>query len=350
MRAWRVAAHGDPSDVLSLVDLPEPQPQGDQVAIEVGACALNFADSLLCTGTYQETPPLPFTPGLEVAGRVVAVGPAASHAVGDRVVGSPMLPHGGLAARCLARSTDVYSVPARVPDVDAAAMHITYQTGWFALYRRARLRKDQTVLVHAGAGGVGSAAIQLGKAVGARVVATAGGPTKVALCRELGADLAVDYRADDFVEHVNAVTDGRGADVIFDPVGGDTFARSTKCIAWEGHLLVIGAAAGRYAEARTNHVMVKNYSVTGLNWGGYRARRPDLVRAAHDDLMRLHAEGAISPIISAVVGLDDAPAALASLTDGRTTGKVVVAPNMAHDGGGRPSGTETDAPPSTHDR
>jgi NADPH2:quinone reductase len=217
-------------------------------------------------------------------------------------------------------------LPAAVSDTDAAAMHITYQTCWFALHRRARLQPDETLLVHAGAGGVGSAAIQLGKAAGATVITTAGGPEKVERCRELGADIAIDYHAEDFVDVVKQATAGRGADVILDPVGGDTFERSRRCIAWEGRILVVGAAGGNYFDAPTNHVMVKNYSVVGVHWSGYRTRNHELVRGAHDDLMRLHREGLIAPLVSRIVPLDEARDALVELAEGRTVGKVVVSP------------------------
>ncbi len=328
MRAWRVEELGDPADVLRFVEnAPPPVPTGDEVVVQVGACALNFADSLLCVGTYQEHPPLPFTPGLEVAGVVVAAGPDAAHAVGARVAGSPLLPHGGLAEQALARSTDVFALPSGVDDIRAAAMHVTYQTGWFALHRRARLRRSETLLVHAGAGGVGSAAIQLGVAAGARVIATAGGPAKVARCLELGAHHAIDHRHEDVVEVVNTITDGRGADVVFDPVGGEMFTRSTRCIAWEGRIVVVGAASGTYAEARTNHALVKNYSILGLNWRGYLTRRSDLVADAHESLVELLQDGAIAPDVSEVLALDaDVPAALARLTGGATTGKLVLTP------------------------
>ncbi|MFN8037848.1 MAG: NADPH:quinone oxidoreductase family protein [Acidimicrobiales bacterium] len=326
MRAWQVHELGAPADVLRLDDVDDLTPGPHEVVIAVEACALNFADTLLCEGRYQESPPLPFTPGLELAGTVVAAGSAAMHPVGARVVGSPLLPHGALAEQAVATSADVLPIPATMPAVDAAAMHVTYQTGWFALHRRAMVRPGETVLVHAGAGGVGSAAIQLAKAAGATVVATAGGADKVELCRTLGADHVVDYRTDDFVDVVNDVTDGAGADVVYDSVGGDTFTRSTKCIAWEGRILVIGAAAGTYAEARTNHAMVKTYSIVGLNWGGYRTRRPELVHEAHDELVRLHAEGAIAPLVSEVLPLDALPDALVRLASRGTTGKVVLTP------------------------
>jgi NADPH2:quinone reductase len=325
-RAWQVDEHGDVADVLRLRhDVTPPEPGRHQVVVAVRACALNFADALLCQGRYQERPDPPFSPGLEVAGTVVAAGPDATLAVGTRVAGSPLLPRGGLADHALAADHDVFALPDSIDDVTAAAMHVTYQTGWFALHRRARLQAGETLLVHAGAGGVGSAAIQLGVAAGAEVIATAGGPEKVARCRELGAHVAIDYRAEDIADAVNRHTGGRGADVVFDPVGGDTFTRSTKCIAWEGRIVIIGAAGGTYAGARTNHLMVKTYGVLGLNWGGYRTRRPDLVADAHRRLVELHAGGAIEPLVSRTVPLDgDVPGALAQLTGGATTGKLVV--------------------------
>jgi NADPH:quinone reductase len=325
-RAWQVHEHGPAAAVLRLHDeVPVPEPGPGQVVVAVRACALNFADSLLCEGRYQEHPALPFTPGLEVAGTVVAAGPGSAHTVGSRVSGSPLLPNGGLAEHALAADHDVFALADSIDDVDAAAMHVTYQTGWFALHRRARLQPGETLLVHAGAGGVGSAAIQLGVAAGATVIATAGGPDKVARCHELGAELGIDYRSEDFVALVNDHTDGRGADVIFDPVGGDTFTGSTKCIAWEGRIVIIGAAGGTYAEARTNHALVKNYSILGLNWGGYRSRRPELVAEAHRALVELHANGAVAPLVSHYVKFDGpVPDALTSLTSGATTGKTVV--------------------------
>jgi NADPH2:quinone reductase len=329
MIAWQVRELGAVDEVLRLrEDVVVPVPTADEVAIEVRACALNFADSLLCAGTYQEHPPLPFTPGLELAGVVVAAGPDATHAIGDRVAGSPWLPHGGLAARAIARSAQVFRLDDDIDDDTAAAMHVTYQTAWFALQRRAHLRAGDTLLVHAAAGGVGSAAVEIGLAAGATVIATAGGPDKAARVAARGVARAIDYRAEDFVAVVNELTDGRGADVIFDSVNGDTFTRSTKCIAWEGSIVVIGAAGGRYVEARTNHALVKNYGILGLNWRGYLERRPELVADAHVQLTRLLKTGALHPDISERLSLtDDVPAAISRLTGGSTTGKLVVHPH-----------------------
>jgi NADPH2:quinone reductase len=326
MRAWRVHEHGVPAEVLRLDEgLDPPAPGPGQVRVAVEACALNFADSLLCEGTYQEHPPLPFSPGLEVCGMVAAVGDGPdAPAVGRRVIGLPRLPHGGLATDAICVVDDVFTVPDDLDATVAAALPVTYQTAWFALHRRASLRPGETVLVHAGAGGTGSATIELAVAAGARVLATAGGPAKVARCVELGAEDAFDYRSGDFVEWVEAATGGRGADVIVDPVGGDVFDRSRRCVAWEGRIVVVGFAGGRVADAATNHLMVKNYAVTGLHWGSYRMHQPALVQHCHGELLALLAAGQIHPAVSAVRAFADVPAALTDLTGRATTGKVVI--------------------------
>jgi NADPH2:quinone reductase len=281
----------------------------------------------MCRGEYQEKPPLPFTPGLEASGRISAVGEGVELEVGQRVIAMPMMPNGGLASKVLSFSPAVFPIPDSLDDTSAAALMITYQTGWFGLHRRAELQAGEVLLVHAGAGGVGSAAIQLGKAAGATVIATAGGAEKVAVCTKLGADHAIDYRADDFVERVKQLTDGRGADVIYDPVGGDVFDQSRRCIAWEGRLLVIGFASGRIPDVPANHILLKNYSVVGLHWGAYSRRDYELVPACHAELMRLHGEGLIAPLVSSVRPMAEAPAALGSLADRGTYGKVVVTPS-----------------------
>jgi NADPH2:quinone reductase len=297
-----------------------------QVRIRVDAAALNFADDLICRGKYQEKPSLPFTPGLEVSGEVVAVGPEVTISPGTRVMAFAALPHGGLAEEALANEVMTFPVPDGFPADQAAAMLVTYQTSYVALHRRAQLRAGEVLLVHAGAGGVGSSAIQLGKAAGARVIATAGGAEKASICRDLGADKVIDYRDQDFVAEVNAWTDGRGADVIYDPVGGDTFDRSRKCIAWEGRLLVIGFASGRIPEAPANHALVKNYSILGVHYARYSLMNPEYLREVHARLMELYAEGKISPLLRKEVSLEEVPGALGSLVSGGTVGKVVVRP------------------------
>jgi NADPH2:quinone reductase len=318
---------GDPAEVLQLdSQVAIPEPGAHQVRIRVDAAALNFADDLICRGKYQEKPSLPFTPGLEVSGEVVAAGADVTISPGTRVMAFAALPHGGLAEEALANEVMTFPIPEGFPADQAAAMLVTYQTSYVALHRRAHLRAGEVLLVHAGAGGVGSSAIQLGKAAGARVIATAGGAEKVSICRDLGADKVIDYRKEDFVAEVNGWTDGRGADVIYDPVGGDTFDRSRKCIAWEGRILVIGFASGRIPEAPANHALVKNYSILGVHYARYSLMNPDYLREVHTRLMELHAQGKIPPLLRQEVSLEDVPAALGSLVSGGTVGKVVVRP------------------------
>ena len=327
MRALRLRKLGEPVDVLQIEERPIPTPGANEVVIRVESAALNFPDVLLCRGGYQEKPPLPFTPGMEVAGVVHEVGSGVTtYKPGDRVLGQPDMVHGGLAEYTLSTPDRLAPIGDMPFDV-AAALRITYYTGHVALHRRANLQAGETVLVHAGAGGVGSAAIQLAKAHGCTVIATAGGPDKVAVCERLGADLAIDYRAGDFVDEVKQFTNARGVDVVYDPVGGDTYDRSTKVIAWEGRILIIGFTSGRIAGAKTNHLLVKNYAVVGVHWGAYAKHDPERNVIIHDDLLRLYADGKIDPLISEVIGLANAPAALARLGDRGTTGKIVVRPH-----------------------
>ncbi len=321
MKAWQVQELGEPQDVLRWVDLPDPVAGPGQLRVKVDAVALNFPDILLCKGMYQEKPALPFTPGMEVCGTVLD-GPRA----GERVIGGPGLPNGGLAEQVLLSEQGAFTVRDDMPAAKAAGLMITYQTGYVGLHRRGQLKAGETLLVHAGAGGVGTAAIQLGKAAGARVIATAGGPDKVQVCRDLGADVVIDYLADDFVAAVKEATNGAGADVIYDSVGGDTFDKSRKCIAFEGRIVVVGFAGGRIADAPTNHALVKNYSVVGLHWGLYRHKDPRVIPETHEALMKLWDDRKIDPLIGAELPLSEAPAALTRLGDRGTVGKVVLLP------------------------
>lgn len=326
MRAWKVASLGEPGEVLHLADRPPLDAGPGEVIVDVAACGLNFSDVLMCRGEYQEHPPLPFTPGTEIVGTVASVGEGVDLPLGSRVVARASLPDGGLAEQARARADRVLRVPDAMDDVTAAAFHVTYQTAWFGLHRRARLAPGEVLLVHAGAGGTGSAAVQLGVAARARVIAVAGGAAKVEVCRRLGAEVALDHRTDDVRAAVGDLTDGLGADVVFDPVGGASFDTARRCVAFEGRIVVVGFASGRAADLPTNHLFVKNYEVLGLHWPLYEARRPDLVLAAHLELLRLHAEGLVDPLIGAVHPLDAAPEALRALGGGETTGKIVVRP------------------------
>lgn len=327
MKAWRVHELGEPHDVLTLDEVETPRAAGGEVVVRVLGAATNFADALLCRGEYQVRPPLPFTPGIEVCGEVVEVGSGASRwQVGDRVVGTPELPTGSYAEYAVVHADKALPAPAALDDAAAAALLIGYQTGWFALHRRAAIQPGEWLLVHAAAGGVGSAAVQLGKAAGARVVGVAGGGEKAELVRRLGADVVLDRRTDDIVEAVKEVTGGRGADVVYDPVGGEAYDLSTKCIAFEGRILVIGFAGGRIQAPPLNHALVKNYSVLGLHWGLYVARRPDLVLECHRELTRLADEGLVAPYVSERVPLTAVPDAVTRVASGRTVGRLVVTP------------------------
>jgi NADPH2:quinone reductase len=318
MRAWRVHELGNPSDVLSLDEVDQPTPGPGQVLVRVRAAALNFPDVLMAQGLYQEKPPLPFTPGVELCGEVVDTG--------QRVIGPPAGGPGSFADYVLMDAASALPVPDSMSDEQAASLYLTYQTGHVGLHRRAHLQPGEWLLVHAGAGGVGSAAIQLGKAAGARVIATAGGARKVEVCRDLGADHVVDYTAEDFVPVVKEVTGGHGADVVYDPVGGDVFDKSRKCIAFEGRIVVVGFTSGRIPSAPANHALVKNYSILGLHWGLYRTMEPSLIGEVHADLVRLFEAGQISPLVGSVLPLDQAPQALTALADRSSVGKIVLVP------------------------
>jgi NADPH2:quinone reductase len=327
VRAWRVEAVGEPVAALRLAEVPVPGPGPGQLRVRVLAAPANFPDVLLCRGEYQVRPELPFTPGVEACGEVVALGPEVSGlAVGDRVVGTSVLPHGSFAEEALMDAAVTFPAPAELRDAEAAGFVIAYQTAWFALHERARLQPGETLLVHAAAGGVGTAAVQLGKAAGARVIAVVGGgreSVKAEVARRCGADVVVDRRTEDVVAVVKEVTGGRGADVVFDPVGGDAYAQSTKCVAFEGRIVVVGFASGTMPQPSLGHALVKNYTILGLHWGLYAQVDPARVRAAHAELLPLVASGAISPVVGERVGFGDLPAGVQRLADGGTVGRVV---------------------------
>lgn len=322
MKAWHVTAHGEPRDVMRVVELDEPTPGPGEVALRTRTVAINFPDVLLARGEYQVKPELPFSPGIEVCGEVIALGEGVDRfAVGDRVIASHI---GVMAETVVVPAAATFPAPDGLSDVEASALIIGHQTGWFGLHRRAGLQPGETLLVHAAAGGVGTAAVQLGKAAGATVIGVVGSEAKRQVALDAGADIVVNRREEDFVAVVNEHTGGRGADVIYDPVGGETFQRSTKCIAFEGRIVVVGFAGGEIQSAKANHALVKNYSVVGLHWGLYQAKDPQLVVQAHADLTALANEGAIRPIVSEVVPFDAASDAVQRLGDGSTVGRIVV--------------------------
>lgn len=324
MKAWQVAELGEPRDVMRLTEVDDPVAGPGQVVVRVLASPANFPDVLMCRGLYQVKPDLPFTPGLELCGEVVGLGEGVTRfAAGDRVIGAASLPHGGFAEYAVMDQNLTFPAPASLDDAEASSLYVGYQTGWFALHRRIQIKAGQTLLVHAAAGGVGSAAIQLGKAAGARVIGVVGGAAKAEVARQLGADVVVDRHTQDFVEVVKAETGGRGADVIYDPVGGATYARSTKCIAFEGSILIIGFAGGEIQTAALNHALIKNYSIVGLHWGMYNLYDPPAVLECHQDLTRMADAGLIKPLISERLPLAEMGEGVARLGDGSTVGRVV---------------------------
>ena len=297
------------------------------VRVAVRAAAINYFDALMVAGQYQVKPDLPFVPGSEVSGEVTSAPRDSGFRAGDRVMA--LLDNVGLTRGAYAEVADavpssVTHMPDEMPFEDGAGFTLIYQTGWFGLHRRAKLQPGETLLVHAGAGGVGSAAIQLGKAAGAKVIATAGSDQKVHVCLTLGADHAINYNTHDFAEEVRKLTGGHGADVIYDPVGGDVFDRSTKCIAFEGRIVIVGFTSGRIPQVAAGHVLVKNYSVLGLHWGLYVRRAPERIPVASRALMDLYRSGGIKPYISARVPLSEAPRALTMVSSGQSTGKVIL--------------------------
>ncbi|WP_212915105.1 NADPH:quinone oxidoreductase family protein [Streptomyces sp. TS71-3] len=320
MQAWHVHHTGEPREVMRLAESEPPVPGEGQVLLKVRAASVNFPDALLCRGEYQVRPPLPFTPGVEVCGTTED---------GRRVIATCALPHGGFAEYALADAAGLLPAPEALDDAQAAALLIAYQTGWFGLHRRAGLRAGETLLVHAAAGGVGSAAVQLGKAAGARVVGVVGGPAKAEAARRLGCDLVIDRHSDDVVAAVKEYTGGKGADVVYDPVGGEAYTQSTKCVAFEGRIVVVGFSSGTIPSPALGHVLVKNYSVLGLHWGLYAARSPKTVLECHDRLTALVEEGAVTPLISERVPLTAAADAVQRVADGTTTGRVCVLPAAA---------------------
>jgi NADPH:quinone reductase len=324
MKAMVATRWGEPSELLYL-DVPDPEPDPGQVLVETRAAGCNFPDILMVQGKYQVKPPHPFSPGHEIAGVVRAVGPGVTRVrAGQRVIAN--LEWGGYAERAVTSAERVHPIPDAMPFDQAAAFYVVYQTGYSALIRRAALQPGEWLLVHGAAGGVGLAAVQLGKALGARVIATAGTKDKLEIARQSGADVLIDYGTEDWVERVKAVTGGEGADVIYDPVGGDVFDGSTKCIAFEGRILTIGFAGGRIPTLAINRVLLKNFSLVGVHWGYYQRRGSPLVQEWMDALLKLYEQGRIRPVVYRSYPLREAAAALGALSARESYGKVVLVP------------------------
>ncbi len=322
MRIWQVHEIGDPWDNLQLDEVDAPVARDDEIVIDVEACGVAFPNVLQAQGKYQVKMTPPFSPATEVAGTVASVGNQVSgYRVGDRVM---TMSGAAIADQTRAKADQVFSIPDALSASQATALLVNYTTTWFALHERATLQPGETVLITAAAGGVGSAAIDLAKAQGATVIAVAGGPDKVALCREIGADHGVDYRATpDFVDEVRELSGG-GVDVCYEVVGGDTFHHARRTMAWGGRLLIVGFAGGTIPDSPMNHALLKNYSIVGVHWGASIARDPQSLVRQQQALSDLANAGKISPALHPPYTFDDAPQAFSDLANRKTTGKVVV--------------------------
>ena len=307
---------------MRLTDLPEPVPGPGQYVVAVEAAGLNFLDWLMLRGQYQTKPALPFTPGIEAVGRIVAAGDSTPLPVGTRVASSGQ---GAYAERILVKASSADAIPDDIPAAEAVSLFgVVYGTAWHALHNRAAIQPGDTVLVHAAAGGVGSATVQLAAAHGCRVLATAGGPAKTAIALEMGAELALDYRAVDWVEEVRTTMQGRGVDVIFDPVGGEVGEASLRCLGWHGRYLVVGFAAGPIPKLVANRFLLKESSAVGVFWGAATANDATLRPRVHAAVLAMYRAGQVKPLVPGRFPLHQAEAALESLAGRGSIGKVVL--------------------------
>lgn len=326
-RSWVVRQFGDPAHALSLETVEPRTPNHGEVRVAVDAVGLNFPDLLVCAGRYQERPEPPFSPGFEAAGTVVATGPGSRFEPGQRVIVVPELPNGALQTSLTVSDAQLYPVPDSMPASVAGTLHIAYQTAHLALHHRGGLRPSEWVLVTGASGGVGSAAVQLAKAAGGRVIALATGAAKANACRTFGADVVIDLAAEpepDPVEAIRATTDRRGVDLIVDAVGGPLLDRIRRAIAFEGRLVIVGFAAGEITALPANHVLLRNYAVLGLHLARYRRENPALLRDVHEQLVRLWHEGAIAPHIHRELPFDEALDGLAMVAGREAVGRVVL--------------------------
>jgi len=324
MRAWVVERLTEAGE-MKLLELPEPTPGPGSYVVRVEAAGVNFSDTLMLRGQYQRKPALPFTPGIELAGTIVAAGADTTLAPGQRVCSS--VPTGGYGEFAVVSAKAARAIPDDVPsDAAVVLLGINYPTSYYALHNRARLRAGETVLVHAAAGGVGSAAVQIALAAGCRVIATAGTEAKRAICLELGAERAIDYTAEGWVDEVRQATDGNGVDVIYDPVGGAIGVQSLRCLAWQGRILVVGFAGGAISELPANRLLLKDASAMGVLWGEVKIRSPAVAGAVVDAVLALYRAGKLDPLIGGRFALDQAQEALAQLSRRQTTGKILLIP------------------------
>ncbi|WP_443192256.1 NADPH:quinone oxidoreductase family protein [Pseudomonas indica] len=322
MKAVLCKAFG-PAESLVLEDISSPEPKKNEILLEVYAAGVNFPDTLIIEGKYQFKPPFPFSPGGEAAGVVAAVGEKVQHVKpGDRVMA--LTGWGSFAEQVAVPGYNVMPIPAGMDFETAAAFGMTYGTSMHALKQRANLQPGETLLVLGASGGVGLAAVEIGKAMGARVIAAASSAEKLEVAKRAGADELIDYSASSLKEEVKKLTGGQGADVIYDPVGGDLFDEAIRSIAWNGRLLVVGFASGRIPDLPVNLALLKGAAVVGVFWGSFAQRQPQDNLANFQQLFAWHAEGKLKPLVSQTFPLERAADAINALGQRKAVGKVVV--------------------------
>ena len=333
MRAILIREHGLP-ETLMVEDVATPAVADNSVLIDVHAIGVNYPDLLVIAGQYQILPPRPFSPGKDAAGVVAAVGrDVTSLRQGDRVVAQ--LEFGAYAEQVAVRHEHCFLIPDGMPFADAAAMGLVYQTAHFALVERGGYQAGETVLVNGAAGGVGLAAVQIAKGLGATVLAGVNNDDHATLAQANGADHVIRFDVenlrDALRQQVHSVTHGRGVDVVLDTLGGDAFDASLRAMAWRGRMVVIGFAGGRIPEIKANYLLVKNIQVSGLQWSDYRERDPQWVRRVQDELFTLYGAGKIKPHVMQAFAMEDFATALSLVKAGKVQGKVVLTTRHAQD-------------------
>jgi len=322
MKAMMLREHG-PLENLNLEEVPDPVLPEGYVTIDVKACGVNFADSLMVKGTYQVKPDLPFSPGLEVSGYISEIGEnVTGWNIGDKV--QALTNWGGFAEKVKVKASTLVPLSDKIPHVDAASFVVAYGTSHVALTHRAKLQPGEWLVVHGAGGGVGLTAVEIGKLLGAKVIATAGYDDKLEIARSKGADFTINYKTEDVRTRIKEITDGQGANVVYDPVGGDLFTASLRSMAPEGRIVVIGFASGDVPQIPANHLLVKNVDVLGFYWGAYKIFKNHILTDSMTELLKWYNEGKIKPHVSQTFPLEQTIDAIKALKDRKSTGKVVV--------------------------
>jgi NADPH2:quinone reductase len=323
MRAWQVNGTGEPIDVLHSVEVDVPDPGPGQMRVRVTAAGIGLPDVLMCRGTYPLTPPLPFTPGQEATGVVTAVGDGVTREIGSRVmfVSAFYLGHGSFAEECLTVSATAFPVPDGLTDAEAAGFWIPHLTAWVGLVDRGHLAAGESVAVLGAAGGSGIAAVQLGRALGARIIAVVSDDERAKFCLDLGAEVAIKHGDGPLAPALRAATDGRGVDVIYDPVGAEMAEDAFGALARNGRHLLVGFAGGRWPELAAHDLVVANASVVGVFAGG---QSPAELEEIHRGLSRLIADGSLKNAVTDMPTFDELPSALQRLADRKVVGKLVM--------------------------